>query len=250
LIETHLRENVHRTTLRLKPDPEAGRRFEEEEKARLAKIRESLSESQIAGLVENTKKLKAMQETPDSAEALETLPVLKLQDLEKNNKTIPIDVLELQNTKVLYHDLFTNGIVYLDLGFDLHALPKELIPLTGIFGRALFEMGTAAEDYVKFSQRIGKTTGGIHTDAISAAAFGSRETVLKLFVRGKSTVSQTGELLKIIKDALLMAKLDNRERLKQIVLEKAVWIALARRRRFPTPGCGLSSMKLDGQATK
>ncbi len=170
MIQTHLLDNVHRTTLRLKPDPELGRRFEEEEKARLAKIRESLSESQIAELVENTQKLKLRQETPDSAEALETLPVLKLQDLEKKNKTIPIEVLELQDTKVLYHDLFTNGIVYLDLGFDLHALPKDLLPLTEIFARALLEMGTDKEDYVKLSQRIGKSTGGIHGNAVTATA--------------------------------------------------------------------------------
>jgi Zn-dependent M16 (insulinase) family peptidase len=220
LIQTHLLDNVHRTTLRLKPDPELGRQLEEEEKARLAKVRESLNEGQTAELVENTKTLKLRQETPDSAEALETLPVLKREDLEKTSKSIPIEVLELQDTNVLYHDLFTNGIVYLDLGFDLHTLPQELIPLTEIFGRALFEMGTEREDYVKFSQRIGKSTGGVYADAVSTVAFGSQESILKLFVRGKATVSQAAELLNILKDALLTAKFDNRERLKQMVLEE------------------------------
>ncbi|HSA99834.1 MAG TPA: peptidase M16, partial [Anaerolineales bacterium] len=160
------------------------------------------------------------QETPDSAEALETLPVLKLKDLEKQNKTIPIDVLELQGTKVLYHDLFTNGIVYLDLGFDLHALPKDLLPLTEIFARALLEMGTDKEDYVKLSQRIGKSTGGIHGSAVTATAFGSRENVAKLFLRGKATIQQSAELLNILKDVLLTVNFDNKERLKQIVLEE------------------------------
>lgn len=220
LIQTYLLDNVHRTTLRLRPDPEEGRRFEEDEKARLAKIRESLSESQIAELVENTKKLKARQETPDSPEALETLPVLKLQDLEKHNKTIPIDVLELENTKVLYHDLFTNGIVYLDLGFDLHALPKDLLPLTEIFARALLEMGTDKEDYVKLSQRIGKSTGGIYGSAVTMTTLGSRESVAKLFLRGKATMQQSAELLNILKDILLSVNFDNKERLKQIVLEE------------------------------
>ena len=220
LIQTHLLDNVHRTTLRLTPDPELSRRLEEEEKARLTKVRDSLNENQIAELVESTKQLKLKQETPDPAEALEKLPVLKREDLEKKSNTIPIEVLELQDAKVLYHDLFTNGIVYLDLGFDLHTLPKELLPLTEIFGRALFEMGTETEDYVKFSQRIGKSTGGIHTDAVSAAALGSQENVLKLFVRGKSTVGQAGEMLSIIREALLQAKFDNRERLKQMVLEE------------------------------
>jgi presequence protease len=220
LIQTHLLDNVHRTTLRLIPDPELGRRAGEEEQARLAKIRESLSESQIAQLVENTKKLRRNQETPDPAEALETLPVLKVEDLERKSNSIPIEFIDLQDSQVLYHDLFTNGIVYLDLGFDLHTLPKELLPFTEIFGRTLLEMGTEKEDYVKFSQRIGKTTGGIYTDAVSVSAFGTDESVLKFFVRGKATMSQAGEMLNILKDALLTAKFDDRERLKQMVLEE------------------------------
>ncbi len=220
LIQTHLLENIHRTTLRLTPDPELGHRLEEEEKARLAKVRESLDESQIAELVETTKKLKLRQETPDSAETLETLPVLKLEDLEKTSKSIPIAELEMQDANVLYHDLFTNGIVYLDLGFDLHTLPRELLPLVEIFGRVLFETGTDTEDYVKFSQRIGKSTGGVHASAVSVAALGSKANVLKLVVRGKATMNQAGELLNIVRDALLHAKLDSRERLKQMVLEE------------------------------
>lgn len=220
LIQTHLLENMHRTILRLTPDPELGRRLDEEEKERLAKIRESLTPQQITDLVENTKQLKLRQETPDSPEALATLPVLKLEDLDKQNKTIPLDILEQQNTKVLYHDIFTNGIVYLDLGFDLHALPADLLPLTEIFGRALLETGTENEDFVKLSQRIGKSTGGITYNAVTATAFGSREAVARLFLRGKATVAQAGELLNILRDVLLTARLDQRERIKQIVLEE------------------------------
>ena len=220
LIQTHLLENQHRTTLRLKPDPELVRRLEEEESARLAKIRESLDAKQIAEMVENTRKLKLMQETPNAPEAVATLPVLKLKDLDKENKPIPIEIVQLQDTQVLYHDLFTNGIVYLDLGFDLHAMPQEYLPLTEIFARALLEMGTETEDYVKLSQRIGKSTGGIYGDALSTTAYGSRENVSKLFIRGKATMSQAPEMLAILKDILLTTKFDNRERLKQIVLEE------------------------------
>jgi Zn-dependent M16 (insulinase) family peptidase len=220
LIETYLLNNPHRTTVRLKPDPELGRRFEEEEKTRLAKLRESLTDEQIAHIAESTRQLKKRQETPDSPEALAKLPTLKLEDLERQSKTIPIEVMETQATRVLYHDLFTNGIVYLDLGFDLRALPQDLLPLTEVFGRALLEMGTETEDYVKLSQRIGKSTGGIRSESVAAAVFGSRESVTKLFLRGKATVTQSSELLNILRDILLTAKFDDKERLKQIVLEE------------------------------
>jgi hypothetical protein len=151
---------------------------------------------------------------------LASIPVLKLQDLEKESRTIPIDVMDMQNAKVLHHDLFTNGILYLDLGFDLHALPKDLLPLTDIFARALLEMGTETEDYVKLSQRIGKSTGGIRGSAVTSTVIGSRESVAKLFLRGKATIDKSSELLNILKDILLTTKFDNKERLKQIVLEE------------------------------
>ncbi|MBI5962727.1 MAG: insulinase family protein [Chloroflexi bacterium] len=220
LIQTNLLDNAHRTTMRLTPDPELGRRFEEDEKSRLEAIRSALNESQIAELVEQTKKLKELQETPNSNEALETLPFLKLEDLDKKSNTVPVEELQLQDATTLYHDLFTNGVVYLDLGFDLHTLPADLLPLTEIFGRALFEMGTDTEDYTKLSQRIGKSTGGIYADAVSVAALGSGESVIKLFIRGKSTVAQSAEMLNILKDVLLKTNFDNRKRLKQMVLEE------------------------------
>jgi Zn-dependent M16 (insulinase) family peptidase len=220
LIKTHLLDNVHRTTLRFKPDPELGRRFEEEETTRLAAIREGMSAEQLQACVETAKQLKQLQETPNSPEALATMPFLQLSDLDKENKTIPIEILQVQDTTVLYHDLFTNGIVYLNLGFDLHTLPKEYLPLTEIFARALLEMGTDKEDYVKLSQRIGKYTGGIHGSGFSGTTRGTRENISKLFMSGKATIEQSTELLNILKDVLLHTNFDNRERLKQIVLEE------------------------------
>lgn len=220
MIQTYLLDNVHRTTIRFKPDPELGRRFEQEETTRLAARRESMSEDRLGELVENAKQLKLMQETPDSAEALKALPVLELKDLDKQIRTVPIEEIQIQDAKVLYHDLFTNGIIYLDLGFDLRAMPQKLLPLTEIFARALFEMGTETEDYVKLSQRIGKSTGGIHGCSMAATVQKSRESVAMLMIRGKSTVGKSTEMMNILRDVLLTTKFDNRERLKQIVLEE------------------------------
>jgi len=220
LIQAHLLDNQHRTTLRFQPDPEMGFRLEEAEKTRLAKVRESLNEEQLNNIVKRTQELKKLQETPNTPAALDTIPVLRLEDIEKQIKTIPIEVMDVQDARVLYHNLFTNGIVYFDLGFDLHALPKDLLPLTELFARASLEMGTTTEDYVKLSQRIGKSTGGIHGSVVTSTVIGSKESVAKLFLRGKATASQSAELLNILKDVLLTTNFDNPERFRQIVLEE------------------------------
>ncbi len=220
MIQTHLLDNVHRTIIRFKPDPELGQRLEEQEQTRLKSARETMSEDDIRRQVENTKQLKKMQETPDLPEALDTIPTLELDDLEKEVKTIPIEEIQVQDAKVLYHHIFTNGIFYLDLAFDLRAMPQDLLPLTDIFARALFEMGTETEDFVKLSQRIGKSTGGIYGSSVSLTTQTSRETRAMLMIRGKSTVGQANEMLGILRDVLLTAKFDDGERFKQIVLEE------------------------------
>jgi Zn-dependent M16 (insulinase) family peptidase len=110
LIEQFLINNPHRTTVTLYPDPALRSRREAAEKARLDQARSAMSQDEIMRVIEETKALRKAQETPDSPEALATLPTLTLADLDKKNKTIPIDVSEHKGTKIVYHDLFTNGI--------------------------------------------------------------------------------------------------------------------------------------------
>src|SRR5262249_26285225 len=85
LIQKHLLDNRHRTTLLLRPDPEQAEREQADEQARLAAARAGMSEADLLATVENTKTLKRLQETPDPPEALATIPTLKLSDLPHRN---------------------------------------------------------------------------------------------------------------------------------------------------------------------
>ena len=235
LIRRYFLDNPHRVTVILEPDPQLNQRLETAERERLDRTRAAMSDDEALAVIEAASALKEAQETPDPPEVLAMLPSLGLGDLDKGHKAIPIKVMNLETgflprnpvskdpPKVLYHDLFTNGIVYLDLGLDLRALPASLLPYAGVFGQALLEMGTDKEDYVKLSQRIGRTTGGIGSDTliapVVASAVGDQPTAAYLMLRGKSTPEQAPEMLDILRDVLLTAQLDNRERFRQIVLE-------------------------------
>jgi Zn-dependent M16 (insulinase) family peptidase len=193
---------------------------EANEKKRLIALREAMSHDDIARIIADTKELKRLQETPDAPETLATIPSLKREDLERSNKNIPLTTLTEQDTTILYHDLFTNGIVYLDIGFNLHELPQRYIPYIPLFSRALIEMGTEREDYVKISQRIGRTTGGIHPSILTSMIIDQKEAAARLFLRGKAVVSKIPDLIEILEDILLIPQLDNQERFKQMVLEE------------------------------
>jgi Zn-dependent M16 (insulinase) family peptidase len=220
LIQSHLLDNPHRATVTLEPDPEENKRLAEAEAARLAQAKASMSAADLEWVMESAAELRQLQEAPNSPEALATIPSLQLSDLERQGKTIPLALDYEGGATLLYHDLFTNGIAYLDLGFDLHSLPQPLLPLAGIFGRALLQMGTTTQNFVQLTQRIGQSTGGIYSSSLTTTVRDSTEATLWFFLRGKAVMDQTGELLAILRDVLLTANFDNRERFKQIISEE------------------------------
>jgi Zn-dependent M16 (insulinase) family peptidase len=219
LIERFFLANPHRITVVLRPDPELAARESAEERARLDAARAAMDERALEAIAATAKALREMQETPDPPEKLALLPTLKLSDIERAASTIPCAIEERAGVRTLYHDLFTNGIAYLDIGMDLHALPQDLLPYVPLFGRALVELGTAREGPVQLLQRIGRETGGIRPQVLVTSIRDSDHSAAWLFLRGKATLAQTPELLAILRDVLLTARLDNRERFRQMVLE-------------------------------
>ncbi len=220
LIRRYLLENRHRSVVLLKPEKGLSARQLEEEQRKLKDIKKSLPAEEIREIIETAATLRRMQVAPDPPEALAKIPVLKIADLDRKNKPIPIESNRIGQAKVVFHDLFTSGITYFDAGMDLRALPQDLLPYAPLFGRALLEMGTKVRDFVALSQRISRKTGGIRPEVFSSAVFKTEEPVAYLFLRGKSMVPQTRELMDILGEAIGSVKLDNRERFRQIVLEE------------------------------
>ncbi len=220
MIAQNILSNQHRVTVTLAPDANYAKALEEAEQQRLAAARAKMDSAEVQAVIANTHALQQWQETPDAPEALATLPMLKLADLERRNKQIPITVQDHHGVPLLYHDLFTNGIVYLEVGFDLHTLPQELLPYLPLFSRALLEMGTTQENFVQLLQRIGRKTGGIHPATLISRMNNSEGTATWLILRGKAMLAQAPELLTILRDILLTARFDDQERFRQMVLDE------------------------------
>jgi Zn-dependent M16 (insulinase) family peptidase len=212
-------ENTHRSTVVLTPDGELSARTEKEEAVRLAAIKAGMPDEELRKIVANTAHLLELQSTPDTDEALSSIPLLHRDDLDKKAKVVPYSTQNILGTTVVKHDLFTNGILYLDIGLNLHGLDQEDIPYASLLGSILLEMGTQSEDYVTLSQRIAKGTGGIYGTPFLSAQKDDKTAITRFFLRGKCMADQTIELLDIMHDVLLTANFNDRERFKQIVLE-------------------------------
>lgn len=219
LIKTHILDNRHRTTVLLTADPNKAAEDAAEERARLDAAQQALDAAGIAEVAEQTRRLKELQNEVDTPEALSKIPTLTLADLPRTNKAIPIVKEALAGITLYSHDLPTSGVVYLDLGFDLKALPGRLLNYVPLFTRALTQTGTSSEDFVSLTQRIGRTTGGVGATRWNSSRRDGSGTAAWLFVRGKATPDHVGDMLSIMHDVLADARLDNRERIRQMVLE-------------------------------
>jgi presequence protease len=220
LIEAFLVNNTHRTTVVLKPDAQLSEKREAAEREKLDQARSGMDDAALSQVIENARRLKELQETPDSPEALSTIPMLERDDLEPNIRKIPVEVFDSSQRKILYHDLFTNGILYIDLGFNLKALPQDLVPYVPLFSRALTETGTQTETFVQLLQRIGRTTGGIRPSTLTSAKRGTNESIAYLILRGKAMLPHTGDILAILQDVLSGANIEDQDRFRQMALEE------------------------------
>ncbi len=86
--------------------------------------------------------------------------------------------------------------------------------------RQLLESGVDNDDFVRLSQRIGRSTGGIRPQQWTSTIAGGITSTTWLYLRSKALPGQTVELLSILQDILGRARLDNRGRFRQLVLEE------------------------------
>ncbi|MFO1184527.1 MAG: insulinase family protein [Bauldia sp.] len=218
-IKKHFLDNTHRTTVVLTPDSGQEEREAEEEKARLAATRKGMSDADLKAAAATAEELHRRQAAPDNPADLAKIPTLRLGDLPRQNKHLPIALDSHNGSTIAYHELATNGVIYLDLGFDLHRVPGDLLPYVTLLCRALVETGAGRDDFVALSQKIGAKTGGISPTRWTSAKVDAKGSVAQMLVRSKATPDRAGDLIGLLRQVLLEPRLDNRERIEQLILE-------------------------------
>lgn len=219
-IRKHFLDNTHRTTVILTPDAKQGEREAAEEAAKLAAAKQAMKEADLKAVAEAAAELQRRQAAPDSPADLARIPTLRLADLPRQNKRLPLALDAHNGAAIAYHELATNGVIYLDLGFDLHRLPGDLLPYVTLLSRALVETGAGKDDFVALSQKIGAKTGGISPTRWATAKVAGKGSVAQLLVRAKATPDRAADLVGLLRQILLEPRLDNRERVEQLILEE------------------------------
>lgn len=158
LIEKVFLNNDHCSMDMLTPKPG----LQEEQESRLAKkLEETLHHMNKDKLIAENDNFKEYQERKDTPEILAKLPVLQREDLIEKQEKFKNEELVFEEIKVIYHELPTNGIGYLTVGFDMSDLPDDLYEYAGLMVDLIGQMDGKQHTYQQMSTLIGRNCGGI-----------------------------------------------------------------------------------------
>ena len=156
-----LMENTHKSVVVVRPVRGLTGKRDKALAARLAAKKASMTQEEIAGIVAETKALADYQEEPDREEDLKKIPLLAREDIGKKARPYCNEELRVNDTTLLYHEIYTNGIGYLRFLFDLRQVPEELFPYVGLLQVMLGLVDTEKRSYSELYHEIHLQTGGI-----------------------------------------------------------------------------------------
>jgi presequence protease len=220
IIRKHLIDNPNRLLSVIIASSKKGDDLQQQSERQAAKLSASFSPADRERYRVLTRELITLQCTPASASALASLPRLAKTDLPPNESEVPC-VIGSAGAAALYNQpIFTSGIVYLDIGFDLRGVPYELIRFLPLYLELLGRCGAAGRSYEQMATRITLATGGIGASSFSRTIAGTCDNLfLHSFMHAKCLLPRFSEMLGILLDLFTQPDLSNRKQINDVLLE-------------------------------
>lgn len=219
LIQECLLNNLHSSIVVISPEKGLETKNELELKNKLEDYKKTLSKDEINQLINTKNRLNKYQQTYDTKETLEQIPLLKLEDIDKKAKTIDVKVIEQKDYKLLMHTTNTNKIVYLNLMFDSTTVPQEILPYISILSTVLGKISTKNYNYNQLSNEISIYTGGI---SFNAEVFNKENDGYypKFTISTKSLIDKLPKLLEILEEIINNTLFEDSKKIIEIIKEE------------------------------
>lgn len=218
IIKKYILENNHALLLVLKPEPGLETKRNSEIENELEAYKEKLSEEEIESLIKDTNELMAFQKEEDTPEAVATIPMLTLKDINPKAAWFESEQSKLGGIPALFYEKVTNNIVYSQLNFDLRVLPQELIPYASILAEILGNVNTKNYSYADLEKTLNIYLGGF--SAAGSLYFENQldqNIIPKFIVNSKAMNDKLDEMVELMSEIITTSKFDDKERIKYLL---------------------------------
>ena len=223
LIRERLLDNPHRLTTILSPDPNMQGRLDANVDERLKAIRAQLTDEQMTKIAADAAELERLSGQPNSPEDLAKLPQLHVSDLPKKPLHIPTTVETVGGRSLLRNDIFSNGVNYLVLNFDLQGLPQHLWQHLPRYTDAVGKLGAGKMSYEQMAQCRAAATGGIGCfPNFNTHALDPNRPVWNMQFRLKALDGKIEDALGVLQDLVFAVNPRDKERLYDVLSQAVV----------------------------
>ena len=220
LIRDYLLDNPFEAVLVVSPEKNLTAKEDEKVAKRLADHKASLSADKIAGLIEDTKALKLYQDTPSTPEAMEKIPLLSREDIDKQAEKFYWTEKTEDEIKVLHHNFFTAGIGYLKVLFMTDTVPQEDLYYVGLLKSVLGSVDTEHYTYSDLTSEIHLNSGGVDFSVSSFANLQDEEKFTGAFVASVRVLYDRLDFgFGILEEILNHSVFTDRKRLGEVIQE-------------------------------
>ena len=218
MIKKEMIENPYGLVVTLEPKPGLEKENARKINAELAEYRKKLTPAEVDTIVKTTQDLMAYQQREDSPEALATIPVLKLSDINREATWYEVSENKVDGVPQLYHNEFTNNIVYMNFWFDLRVLSQDMIPYAAVLSELLGKMDAGSYPYEKLDKALNINTGGFNTGLnVFIPGYDESKMLPEFRIQMKTTPEKLDTALKLLGEILTGTQLDNKDRLGELL---------------------------------
>ena len=219
LIKTYILDNSHKSYVILAPKKGLNDEREKEEKAKLSAYKDTLSAEELDEIVAKAKHLEEYQSEPSTAEELETIPLLEISDIEKKARILNNQFSEIEMVKIVSHDIFTNGISYIGLNFDITDIDCDKYPVVSLLTEIFKYVDTENYSYNELANEINIHTGGIGFTTAVTNCKKNGDYLVQFVVNTKQLDGKIDKAMSLVEEILFTSKLNDKKRLREIIAE-------------------------------
>ncbi|MBN2050883.1 MAG: insulinase family protein [Spirochaetales bacterium] len=163
-----LLNNPHRSTLIVRPDKDHAFR-EQEQLSTILREQTGQDKGLLEEMARQTGEFYRLQEEGDPPDA--AVPCLGRNDLPRDIRRIATRTGSEDGISLYSHELFTNGVVYMDLLLDVGGLTPEASKLLPFFSRLITSTGLPGQGYDEVARDLALYTGGLYSSLESNYSF-------------------------------------------------------------------------------
>ncbi len=216
LINQYILNNPHKTAIVLRPKKGIAEAKDRLIQKSLQEKKDQLNNKEIKDIIDKTKELIRIQNTPDSKENLSKIPVLPLSEIQNPKKRF----LKKSDNIFLYNDN-TQGVIYLNAYYDISEFDLSKYHYINLLSSCLTEVSTENYSFDQLSNAIKINTGGLDFNVTISKNLKTNKAYPQLVVSLRFLYEKKDKAMNLLDEIISKSILSDKKRVFEIIAKQA-----------------------------